>query len=300
MKQDLHSSLSHSARQQYTKSWNAFVQFCETTLSTQYLPASPLTVSLYVTHLHKQLKHSSIRSVLSAIAFHHKLHNLTDPTKSFITQKLLHSYSKTDLPPPIREPITEDILLQLTHALKSSTFQSYDKRLYSSLFSVMYHAALRVSEVCPMPSSKHTLTRQQLTLVNYHNSQCLKISFTSYKHSSTAPQPILLHPTHTSTCPVHTYSKYITRRPQAKSHYPAFCHYDGQPITRTHLLHTLHTLIKSTGLNHRSYNTHSFRIGRATDLALQGHSHSQIALLGRWKSQAFLKYIKPNIVHSNL
>ena len=40
------------------------------------------------------------------------------------------------------------------------------------------------------------------------------------------------------------------------------------------------------------YEAHSFRIGAASWAAAKGFSDSQIRLLGRWKSNAFLKYIR--------
>lgn len=40
------------------------------------------------------------------------------------------------------------------------------------------------------------------------------------------------------------------------------------------------------------FRPHSFRIGRATDLAKQGVSESEIKALGRWESRAFQNYIR--------
>ena len=47
------------------------------------------------------------------------------------------------------------------------------------------------------------------------------------------------------------------------------------------------------------YNSHSFRIGKATTMAEEGYSDIQIANLGRWKSNAYKSYIKPQIIYSN-
>jgi hypothetical protein len=44
------------------------------------------------------------------------------------------------------------------------------------------------------------------------------------------------------------------------------------------------------------YNTHSFRFGRATDMATQGYTDIQIRMAGRWSSAAYKKYIKPHII----
>ena len=42
------------------------------------------------------------------------------------------------------------------------------------------------------------------------------------------------------------------------------------------------------------YNTHSFRIGRATQLAKDNETEATIKSTGGWKSAAYNKYIRPN------
>ena len=44
------------------------------------------------------------------------------------------------------------------------------------------------------------------------------------------------------------------------------------------------------------YNTHSFRIGRTTDLVSLGTPDSVIRETGRWRSDAFKTYIKPSAI----
>ena len=45
-------------------------------------------------------------------------------------------------------------------------------------------------------------------------------------------------------------------------------------------------------LNPLQYDTHSFRIGRATDLSKGGRSLSKIKRAGRWKSNAVYNYLR--------
>ena len=44
------------------------------------------------------------------------------------------------------------------------------------------------------------------------------------------------------------------------------------------------------------YNTHSFRIGRTTNMMLEGYSEAQIKVAGRWISNAFIRYSRPSIL----
>jgi hypothetical protein len=50
----------------------------------------------------------------------------------------------------------------------------------------------------------------------------------------------------------------------------------------------LHTL----GIEETQYASHSFRIGMATTCAMKGVSDDQIKMYGRWKSDAYARYIR--------
>jgi hypothetical protein len=51
-------------------------------------------------------------------------------------------------------------------------------------------------------------------------------------------------------------------------------------------------LFRGCGLDTMKYEGHSFRIGAATFSAECGFSDTQIRAMGRWRSDAFLKYIR--------
>jgi len=256
---------------------------------------TPEHVAMYVAHMHRQkLSANSIKTHLSAISFSLKaagLHNLTD---TFTVQKLLLSYSKIDPPPKVRKPITEKILHQLVKSLKHNTKEKYNKYLFIAIFTIMYHAALRVSEVSRTPGTSHTLQNNQILSIQFGKGKALKIKLSSYKHCNSNKTALILSQTSNLTCPVKAYANYLTVRP--KSSGPAFRHKSGKPITRNQILSSLHQHLTLSGHNKAHYNTHSFRIGKTTDLANKGYTHAQIALIGRWHSNAYTKYIKPSTV----
>ena len=74
---------------------------------------------------------------------------------------------------------------------------------------------------------------------------------------------------------------------------PLFCFSNGRPLTRLRLLKRLHRQLKQAGYQPHWYNTHSFRIGGATSAAEAGVSQATIQQLGRWRSQAYRRYIRP-------
>lgn len=67
------------------------------------------------------------------------------------------------------------------------------------------------------------------------------------------------------------------------------------PLSRETLTTELSTAARATGLDAARIKPHSLRIGGAT-LALQlGLSDAQVRALGRWRSDAFLRYLRPTI-----
>ena len=79
---------------------------------------------------------------------------------------------------------------------------------------------------------------------------------------------------------------------------PFFQHHDTTHITSNFLITALRKHLRKARRNPQHYNCHSFRIGKATDMAQSGFSTEQIAIAGRWKTNAFKRYIKPEIIHS--
>ena len=51
----------------------------------------------------------------------------------------------------------------------------------------------------------------------------------------------------------------------------------------------------ASGLIGLNFNSHSFRIGAATLAGAAGVPESTIMVLGRWKSMAYLQYIRPSM-----
>ena len=72
-----------------------------------------------------------------------------------------------------------------------------------------------------------------------------------------------------------------------------FVYADRRPLNANTLWATLHSIITSLNLNSSVYDFHSFRTGRSMDLLKFGFTVEQIKRIGRWKSNAVYKYLKP-------
>ena len=284
-------SLSKSSRISYENHRQSFQKFMGEVFIAKALPASPYHISLYVTYLHlNNLKCSSIRTYLSAIAHFHKLDGYTDPTDSFRTKKLLLAIKRKSSVSEGRRSITKTILDKALVALRNVTSSSYNQKLYSCLFLIMYYACLRISEVAIAKHSQHTLMVGDVKLANSK----LSIHLKSYKHSNQFSTKIHMKPVPHKYCPVKAFCKHIKVCGQQTGPFFATRHCKG--ISRDKVAKTLRLRLEICGLYSKSYNTHSFRIGRITNLAQAGTPYSKIQTMGRFKSTAYLKYIKPTII----
>lgn len=293
----MEKSLAPSTRHQYRQSLQKCQDFIKNVLlQPSRLPVTQDQLHMYVAHLHStNIKHSTISTHVSAISHYHKMAALPDPTTSYATAKLLTGVRNTQgTTADPRRPISKHILLGLLTSLQACTHSTYQQLLFSSMFALMYSACLRASEVMLTGSPQHILTKSQLVYQQHNNSY--RLTFSSYKHSTTDRSTIHVMPTGAAECPVFHLEKYIKARGNAPG--PLFIMH-GSPITRAHFTKVLQDCLKYLQLPARQYNTHSFRIGRTTDMALANTPHSTIQQIGRWKSTAYLKYIRTDIITTN-
>ena len=85
-------------------------------------------------------------------------------------------------------------------------------------------------------------------------------------------------------------SKIAARFTRHQAPPPLFPRY--APVTRTQFMTEVRRALSEAGLPAQNYAGHSFRIGAATTAATLGVEDSTIQTLERWKSNAFLTYIK--------
>ena len=67
---------------------------------------------------------------------------------------------------------------------------------------------------------------------------------------------------------------------------------DRKPVKPGHATSILKLMVKRLGLDNGNYSMHSFRIGRTSDLIKYKYPLDEVQRLGRWRSNAVLKYIR--------
>ena len=83
---------------------------------------------------------------------------------------------------------------------------------------------------------------------------------------------------------------YLARRGQEAG--PLFLGSDGTPLSKQRLVREVRAALEAGGVQPDGYSGHSFRVGAATTAARQGMEDSTIQTLGRWKSEAYKRYVK--------
>lgn len=267
------------------------LSFLRDTLGVQVtLPLSESQLHLYIAHLHTEgYKHATVLNHVSAISHFHKIHGVFDPTTTYTTTKMLTGVRNSQHNiPDARRPITHNILMRMMGAIRTTAIDDYQLRMYRSLFSLMYYACLRISEVSLTATSDHNIQLSQVSMKPDHKS--FQLQFRSYKHC--VASDFQLHVTATSSldCPVKLMLKYLVVRGRRSG--PLY-QINGMPLRRHQIISMLNSTIKYLKLPEYLFNTHSFRIGRTTDLAAANVPHTTIKHIGRWQSNAYLKYVRP-------
>ena len=243
------------------------------------------------------LQHATLLTYSSAIAFMHKLNYHCDPTNHFKVTKFLHGAKNLRPTKTKLHPINKNLLKLLVNAIPTLNTSQYNRTLLRAMMTLLYWGCLRIGEIATSNHSDHMLSLQQITIVNQSNhTPYLTINFKSYKHSTgTLPQLRVYSKQDKSICPVTALSSYLQLRPHTNSN-ALFLHLLGAPISRSFFAQHLRTLLSSTPHKGKKINTHSFRIGRATDLLMAGASDAKIQKMGRWSSNAYRKYLRPAVI----
>ena len=138
----------------------------------------------FVTYLYREKCQTvnTIRSTLSAIAFHLKGRKKQDFTKNFVIEKLLHKYAKLSKSSRTRDPIQKPLLNRLLQFVSCNYTDDYNKHAYFVLYALMYKMALRISEIIDYRPNKfsHAILKENFQL---KRNKSVQITLASFKHS---------------------------------------------------------------------------------------------------------------------
>ena len=258
------------------------------------LPASELLVTKFITHIFNEGRPtSSIRSILSAVGYFHKISGLPSPTNSYLVSKLLIGTSRIRPRSDNRLPILSHILKRLVSATTFQPDDNYSNTLMRAVYTLMFYAFLRIGEVAVDKNTELTNLIQiddlQLFQSNGKHTS-MSVTFRHFKHHLGKLMTLKITARQGITCPVAAMAAYLSLRGNSTG--PLFLLSNGRPLTKYYFSRYFKATLLQCRLDPSLYKSHSFRIGAATACAQKGIPFDVIRRLGRWKSDAFLNYIR--------
>ena len=196
---------------------------------------------------------------------------------------------------PIRIGLLEQLLFEIDRHWGGT--QPYLQTMFKTLFSLGYYGLMRVGE---LTYSEHTLKAKNV-YIGQNKEKILLVLYSSKTHGKESePQEIKITSVQQGKmhrkrhfCPFKLTEQYMAMRDGYRIPGENFFVFsDGEPVMAHHMRELLRTLLRKLNLEAEFFDTHSFRIGRSSDLLKAGLTIEQIKHLGRWKSNAVYRYLK--------
>ena len=212
--------------------------------------------------------------------------------------KLVNDTVKTRL--PIGCNLLELILMALD---RSHASQPYLCLMYKAILLLGYYGLMCVGE---LTTGSHPVKAKDIH-IGMNKDKILIVLYSSKTHGKESrPQKIKIHALinadtrerqRSSTrhyCPSNTLRQYLHACGTFESPMePLFVFWDGRLVTPEHVRVVLWGRIDSLNLDPLLYDTHSLRIGRASDMFHKfNFSVEEIKQKGRWSSNAVYKYLR--------
>ena len=293
-RQLIFESLLVPTRIQYARTLSSYANFCGTHFPNQkVLPIQVQHVLVYIAEAYsRNLAASTIRTAISALSFVQNLVGGIEFSQNFLVVKALAGVAKTRPSKENRAPLSQSQLQALLVNAHLVVGLGYKQALFKAMFSLAFHAFLRVGEITTGSASKRSKNTLQLTdVVLSKQPLAVTISFRDYKHKVPGSPSFLLKiiGDGSNTCVVGMLATYLHVRGYSQG--PLFCTEDGKAVSRNYFCDVLRDILGICGGETR-LKPHSFRIGGATEAIRRGYSAEQVQAMGRWRSQAFRHYIR--------
>ena len=163
--------------------------------------------------------------------------------------------------------------------------QPYKATMLRALYLLLFHAFLRIGEAKASPGSTTSLLISDISTTE----TLAQVILQQYKHSRFPHLVELRADNDPAQCPVQALKAFIAMSGRVPG--PLFTTLVGHPYSASTARADLQKVLAFCRLDTGRYNSHSFQIGAASHAASRGFSDAQIHLLGRWRSDAFCRYI---------
>ena len=214
----------------------------------------------------------------------------SDPTTTFLVQKLLSACHKLSKQFDLRMPIDKPMLSKLLGTLDFTVPGKHHRALYKAMFCLAFHAFLRIGEMTVQSANATNPNLLQWKQLEIKDTS-LTVTSIHFKHSKGKPLTLTIKGTISpQDCTLQIMKAYLSMRGATAG--TLFLYFSCMPVTRAKFNEQLRGALQFCHFCPKQFKSHSFRSRAATTAAAQGMSDSQIRSLGRWSSDAFMKYIR--------
>ena len=289
------SGVAESTAEKYAGLQRTFIEFCNL-LGVLAVPAEEDTLVKFLAYLKsvRGLAANSIGPYMAAVRHLHIINGQLDPSLNRPRVSLIRSAvtrggsSRSDERLPL---LFSDLLKFHQIALADP---GYDSILFTAGCFMAYFGFLRISEFAA-PDPKSSKPGRRVCDVAFKETWVELTLWDTKADKNPRGVKIALAKRPEGPGPVRWLAEFIRRRPLSSGSALLFLHEDGSPMQKTWFRATLKEWCGRVGLE-GNRNAHSLRIGAATDAAAQGLTEGEIQRLGRWKSRAFMRYVRPSMV----
>lgn len=288
----MQNSISANTLATYNNSISNFDSFRKKADLQQAWPAQTAHVILFIANAFESgLAPRTIRTYIAGINYYHKLHGWENLSEHFVIKKILEGFSRTGSGLDDRRPVTYNVLAKLASQLAIICKNNYETVLFHALWVFAYFGLFRVSELVATPNLQARQLFVHNVLVDKEH-KFVKIVLNKHKTNQLDTPVVMKIPAEPAAnlCPVQALVAYLSYRPCVPG--PLFIHANCLPVTRYQFAAVLNKCVILSGLKESKIRTHSFRMGRATDLAAKGTPPEAIMKMGRWVSNAYRSYIR--------
>lgn len=291
----LNASLAPGTKQAYERYLNLFRRFIQNTWPS-VVPDPTLIDQVYwfICHLASEgAKPNTVQVAISAIVHASQAVGAGNHWRDFRIKQLFRGIQRGQASEDNRLPLSLCDLHAILNVVSVSV--DWEKRVcLLAALSTAYFALLRIGEYCAdnsAGSGRHCLQRESVRELSDG-------SFLLTIKSSKAGVPgrevvVAIKPRQGDRfCPSKLLSSYLRIRGATPG--PLFKIKDVA-LTKTVLASELERAARAAGLDANRVKPHSLRIGGATMALQSGLSDAQVRALGRWRSDAFLRYLRPTL-----
>ena len=207
------------------------------------LPVRPYYLGLYVAYLSENgYAPSTIKTVVSAIGWFHRMPNLDDPSLAPAIARMIQGTKQGPTSPLKRDPITRSLLHKMIDRVDLLFTSNYESKQVKALLLLGYHACARAGELVLSSNTDHTIKLDNVTFVQSSTNLSLIFILDSYKHSKEKVEFELRQADTPIYCPVKHLLDYLALRGTA----PGFLFINalGAPMKREYLAKIIKSLLR--------------------------------------------------------